>query len=110
MLKGCVRYIFASLFGMSRRDHLPDKEKCFLFHFKSSSRSWDNQLFNILDIQVSWRHQMPKHETRNTLLNNMESKRSLVMKFGEFMQYYQIIFLSKNSTKNVAWELVTGAF
>ena len=53
---------------------------------------------------------MPKHETRNILLNNMESKRSLVMKSGEFMQYYQIIFLSKNSTKNVAWELVTGAF
>ena len=110
MLKGCIPYIFASLFCMSKREHLRNKEKCFLFHFKSSSRSWDNQLFNILDIQVSWRHQMPKHETRNTLLNNMESKRSLVMKFGEFMQYYQIIFLSKNSAKNVAWELVTGAF
>ena len=48
--------------------------------------------------------------TKHILLNNMESKRSLVMKFGEFMQYYQIIFLSKNSTKNVVWELVTGAF
>ena len=22
--------------------------------------------FNVLDIQISWRHQMPKHETRNT--------------------------------------------
>ena len=34
--KGCVRYIFASLFGMFKREHL---EKCFLFHFESSSRS-----------------------------------------------------------------------
>ena len=41
--KGCVRYIFASLF-MSKREHLRNKEKCFLFHFESSSRSWDNEL------------------------------------------------------------------
>ena len=38
-LKGCVRYIFASLFCMSKREHLQNKEKCFLFYFKSSSRS-----------------------------------------------------------------------
>ena len=38
---------------------------------------------------------MPKHETRNTLLNNLRSKCSLVMKFGQFMQYYKIIFLIK---------------
>ena len=36
---GCVRYIFASLFGMSKRKHFQNKEKCFLFHFESSSRS-----------------------------------------------------------------------
>ena len=34
--KGCVRYIFASLFCMSKREHLRNKEKCFLFHFESS--------------------------------------------------------------------------
>ena len=39
--------------------------------------------------------------TKHILLNNLGSKRSLVMKFGQFMQYYKIIFLSKNSTKNV---------
>ena len=30
---------FASLFRMSKREHLRNKEKCFLFHFESSSRS-----------------------------------------------------------------------
>ena len=43
-VKGCVRYIFASFFCMSKREHLWNKEKCFLFHFKISSRSWDNQI------------------------------------------------------------------
>ena len=44
---------------------------------------------------------MPKHETRNTLLNNLGSKHSLVMKFGQFI---------KNSVKNVAWKLVPVYF
>ena len=39
ILKGCVHYIFASLFCMSKREHLRNKEKYFLFHFESSSRS-----------------------------------------------------------------------
>ena len=43
-LKGCVCYIFASLFCMSRRQHLWNKEKCFLFHFESSFRSWGKKL------------------------------------------------------------------
>ena len=38
-LKGCVRYIFASLFCMCKREHFRKKEKCFLFHFESSFRS-----------------------------------------------------------------------
>ena len=37
--KGCVRYIFASLFFMSKREHLWNKEECFLFHLESSFRS-----------------------------------------------------------------------
>ena len=41
--KGCVRYSFATLLSISKREHLRNKEKCFLFHFESSSRSWDNQ-------------------------------------------------------------------
>ena len=53
---------------------------------------------------------MPKHETTKHILNNLGTKCSLVMKFGQFMQYYKIISLSKNSTKNVAWKLVPGLF
>ena len=56
------------------------------------------------------RHQMPKHETQNTLLNNLESNHNLVMKFGQFMYCYIIRILSKNSMKNVAWKLVPGPF
>ena len=61
--KGCVRYIFASLIFLSKREHLWNKEECVLFHLKSSFHSWDNQ---ILTIQMLQRHQMPKHETQNT--------------------------------------------
>ena len=55
--------------------------------------------------------------TKRILLNNLEGKRSLVMKFGQFMQYHKIIFSSKNSIfssknsmKNLAWKLVPGPF
>ena len=37
--KGCVRYIFASLLCMSKREHLWNKEKRILFQFESSFRS-----------------------------------------------------------------------
>ena len=43
-LKGCVRYIFASLFFKSKPEHLSNVEKYFLFHFKSSFRSQENQI------------------------------------------------------------------
>ena len=38
---------------------------------------------------------MPKHETRNILLNNLGTKCSLVMKFGQFMQYDKVLFIIK---------------
>ena len=53
LFKGCVRYIFASLFFTSKRQHLWNKEDCFLFHL------------NFSDIPMSWRHCM-KHETHFT--------------------------------------------
>ena len=61
---------------------------------------------------MSGRHQMPKHETRNTRNTRItwEVKHSLVMKFGQFMYYYKIKFLSKNYMKNVAWKLIPGPF
>ena len=45
--------------------------------------------------QVIKRHQMPKYETGNILFNNLGSKLSLVMKFGQFMEYYKIKLLIK---------------
>ena len=36
VIKGCVHYIFAILFCMSKRKHFGSKEKCFLFHFERS--------------------------------------------------------------------------
>ena len=44
LLKGCVCYILAGLFGKSKREHLWNSEKCFLFHFKSSFRSRNNEI------------------------------------------------------------------
>ena len=43
--------------------------------------------------------------TKHILLNNLGSKHSLVMKFGQFM-YYKRKILSKISMENVVWELV----
>ena len=40
--KGCVHYIFASLFFMSKREHLWNKEECFLSHLESPFCSWDS--------------------------------------------------------------------
>ena len=67
-LKGCVGYIFASLFNMSKREHLWNKEKLFLFHFESSSRSWDNQLLIFLILKYHDVIKCPnmKHETHVT--------------------------------------------
>ena len=43
-VKGCVRYIFARLFCISKWEHLWNKKKYFLFHFESSFGFWDNQI------------------------------------------------------------------
>ena len=45
-VKGCVHYIFTSLFCISKKEDLRNKEKCFLFHFESSFCSGDNQILN----------------------------------------------------------------
>ena len=57
LCKSCVRYIFASLFRRSKRYHLWNEEKCFLFHFESSFHSWDNQ---ILTFQIFKCHDVIK--------------------------------------------------
>ena len=46
--------------------------------------SWDNQ---ISTFQMSWRHQVPKHETQNILLSNLGSKHSLVIEFDQCTRF-----------------------
>ena len=56
--KGCVWYIFASLFFKSKLQHLPNWERRFLFHFKSSFRSQENQILGFYILKF--------HEVINT--------------------------------------------
>ena len=57
-LEGCVHYIFASLFFKSKRQHSWNCGKCFLFHFKSSFHSRENQ---ILEFQIFKFHDVIKY-------------------------------------------------
>ena len=43
-VKGCTHYIFASLFFKSKKEHLWNLKKCFLFHFKNSFCSRENHI------------------------------------------------------------------
>ena len=67
-IKGCVRYIFASLFFTSKRENLWNGKVCFLFHLKSSFRSWNNQIltFQILKCHDVIKCPNMKHETHFT--------------------------------------------
>ena len=49
--KGCVYYIYASLFFKSKPKHLSNQEKCFLFHFKSSFPSRENQMLEFYNVK-----------------------------------------------------------
>ena len=60
-------------------------EKLFLFSRKSN--------FRVLDIQISWRHQMPKHKTRNTVYWITWDK------FGQFMSYCKRKAVIKKTAK-----------
>ena len=60
-IKYCVRYIFASLLCMAKRGKN-------VFYFTSKALFVLKIIsFNFSDIQMLWRHQMPKHETRDTI-------------------------------------------
>ena len=65
---GCVCYIITSLFCKSKGRHLWNKEKCFLFHFKSSFHSWDNQIltFQIFKCYDVIKCPSMKHQTHFT--------------------------------------------
>ena len=48
--------------------------------------------------------------TKHVLLNNLESKCSLIMKFDQFMQYYKIIFLTEKFCEKCGLETSSRAF
>ena len=79
--EGCVRCIFASLFCMSKREYLWNKENVF---WLTSKAFFVHEIdFHFSDIQMLWRHQIPKHETtKHILLNNFGTKHSLVISCG----------------------------
>ena len=64
-LKGCVRYIFASLF-LSLNESTCQTRKNAFFSFQNLFSFSRKSNFTILDFKVSCHHQMPKHKTRNT--------------------------------------------
>ena len=78
-------------------------QKLFLF-----SRKWD---FRILDFQISWHHEMPKHEKRNTFywiiwkINKVCS-----WNLDSICHSPKQIVSWKNSTKTAAWKLALGPF
>ena len=88
--KGCVHYIFASLFCMCKRTHFRNKEQYFSFHFESSFCSWDNQ---VLAFQTF------KYPDVIKCLS-MKLEPHLLTNFGSI----------KNLYENVAWKLVSSNF
>ena len=60
---GCVRYIFASLFCMAKREVLLKQEGIFFISLWKFFSFLSKSDFNFSDIQKLWRHQMSKYET-----------------------------------------------
>ena len=64
--------------------------------------------FKILDIQISWRHQMPKHKKGNTFYRITFWEISTVCLWNLASLYHitKEKMLSKNSTETATWKLV----
>ena len=81
----CIYFHECHLFLSLKESTCETSKNVFLFHFKISLFSRKSKLA-ILDIHILWHHQMPKTWNKEyILLNNSESKPSLLMKFGQFM-------------------------
>ena len=71
--------------------------------------------FRILDIQIPWRHQIPKHKTRNTCywitwkVNTVSQWLNLNLA-SLWCHITKEKILSKNSKKTATWKLVPGPF
>ena len=88
-IKGCVRYIFASLFLSLNKSTCQTRENVFYFTWKALF-FLEKSNFEILHFRILLLHQMPKHKIKKyILLNNLGSKHSLLMKFGKFVSYYK---------------------
>ena len=76
----------------------------FLLHLRDPN-------FRVPELLFLWRHQISKEETKSILLNNLESKLSLVMKVGKFMSYYKRkIFIKKKKKEKYGLETSSGPF
>ena len=78
-------------------------QKLFPFSSKSSLR--------ILDIQISWRHQMPKHRIRNTFYW-ITWEVNIVCKWNltSWCHITKEKMWSKSSIKTATWKLIQGLF
>ena len=78
-----VSATFLLIWFLSLNKSTCETRTCFLFHSKSSFRSWENQILD--ENKISWRSQMSKtkicRNKKYILLSNLGSKHSLLMKF-----------------------------
>ena len=83
IIKVCVCYFFASLFCKSIGEHFWNKEKCFLFHFKSSWHYWDNQVLTFWIFKLMTSSNAQACNSKHISLNNVES-------FFPFLIWYKL--------------------
>ena len=72
------------------------RKNVFLFHFKIPFLFSRKPNFRILHFQISWIIKCLSIKKKYISLNNLGSKYSLLITFGQFMSYYK----SKNFIKN----------
>ena len=106
LTKAYVLYIFASLFFKSK-DSTYETRKMFFISLQKYfllSRKWK---FKILDIQISWRHQMPNHKNGNTFYwITWEVSIVCLWNLAGLYHITKEKMLSKNCTKTGTWKLV----
>ena len=98
-----IRHFFfwyGSLFFKFKRDYLWNRKNVFISLQKIFSFSRKSK-FRILDIQISWLHQMPKHKKNTFYWINWEEN-SLLMTFGQFISYYEAKCFIKKFYKNAS--------
>ena len=97
-VKGCACDIFGSLFFKSTST-CETRKNAFCFTSKALF-VLEKMFFRILDILVSWRHQMPKHKTRNTFFwISWEVNTACSWNLVSLCHITKEEVLSKNSTK-----------